>query len=121
MKPSEVSVKLRQIATAIDNSNNPRRDLVARDLGLLVSRIATSDAEAWVRDNLYKGPVYNKIYKLRSGYPDIADKIDQIVVALKEFGDKVTEKLEGTEEFAPATVREPEAERGGWYGEYLTR
>jgi len=32
MKPSEVSTKLRQIASAIDKSQKPQRDLVAADL-----------------------------------------------------------------------------------------
>lgn len=39
MKPSQVSTKLRQIAAAIDNSKNPRRDLVALDLKKLVKDI----------------------------------------------------------------------------------
>lgn len=41
MKPSQVSTKLRQIAAAIDNSKNPRRDLVAADLKRVI--IAVDD------------------------------------------------------------------------------
>jgi hypothetical protein len=36
MKPSQVASKLRQIAAAIDNSKNPRADLVARDLKRII-------------------------------------------------------------------------------------
>jgi hypothetical protein len=36
MKPSQVAHKLRQIATAIDNSRSPRRDLVAADLKQII-------------------------------------------------------------------------------------
>jgi hypothetical protein len=39
MKPSQVSNKLRQIAAAIGNSKNPRKDLVAADLRRLVSAL----------------------------------------------------------------------------------
>lgn len=39
MKPSEVSTKLRQIATAIDRSKNPDRDLVTQDLRRIVSHL----------------------------------------------------------------------------------
>ena len=40
MKPSEVSTKLLQIATGIENSKNPRPDLVAQDIGLVADIIA---------------------------------------------------------------------------------
>jgi len=39
MKPSQVASKLRQIAAAIDNSKNPRKDLVAADLHRVVTAI----------------------------------------------------------------------------------
>jgi hypothetical protein len=39
MKPSQVASKLRQIAAAIDNSRNPRADLVARDLKRIVAAV----------------------------------------------------------------------------------
>lgn len=39
MKPSRVTSKLRQIATALDNSKNPRRDLVAADLKKLITAV----------------------------------------------------------------------------------
>lgn len=37
MKPSQVAYKLRRIASAIDKSTNPRRDLVADDLRQIVA------------------------------------------------------------------------------------
>jgi len=37
MKPSQVASKLRKIATTIDNSKNPRRDLVAADLKRIIA------------------------------------------------------------------------------------
>lgn len=40
MKPSQLVRSLRHIAAKIENSKNPRRDLVAADLKKLVSRIA---------------------------------------------------------------------------------
>jgi hypothetical protein len=43
MKPSEVAFKLRQIAAAIDNSRNPRRDLVARDLKRIIAAVGPFD------------------------------------------------------------------------------
>jgi len=41
MKPSQIASKLRQIASAIDNSKNPRQDLVAQDLRRVI--IAVGD------------------------------------------------------------------------------
>jgi hypothetical protein len=40
MKPSEVSTKLRQIASAIESSKSPRPDLVAQDVALLADIVA---------------------------------------------------------------------------------
>jgi ElaB/YqjD/DUF883 family membrane-anchored ribosome-binding protein len=40
MDPIQVASKLNQIADVIDNSKNPRRDLVAQDISELVSRIS---------------------------------------------------------------------------------
>lgn len=40
MKPSEVSAKLNQMASAIEGSKNPDRDLVIQDLGLLADIVA---------------------------------------------------------------------------------
>lgn len=40
MEPMQVVSRLNQIAAAIDNSNNPRRDLVARDILELISIVS---------------------------------------------------------------------------------
>jgi hypothetical protein len=45
MKPSQMAQKLRQIASAIDNSKNPRRDLVAADLRRIVAVIDDGEYE----------------------------------------------------------------------------
>lgn len=46
MKPSEVSSILRRIASAIDKSKNPKRELVARDLKRVLAVLdETSDQE----------------------------------------------------------------------------
>jgi len=50
MKPSQVAAKLRQIASAIDNSNNPRKDLVAADLKRVISRISAMTLQFEVAD-----------------------------------------------------------------------
>jgi len=42
MKPSQVAAKLRQIASAIDNSNNPRKDLVAADLKRVIAAVSVT-------------------------------------------------------------------------------
>jgi|688.fasta_scaffold450805_2 hypothetical protein len=39
MNPNHLSMQLRRIASAIDNSRNPSRDLVAKDLKILISSI----------------------------------------------------------------------------------
>lgn len=43
MKPSQVASKLRQIATAIDNSKSPRVDLVVEDLKRIAGGIDAPD------------------------------------------------------------------------------
>lgn len=43
MTPSQLSAQLRHLAAKISNSKSPRRDLVAADLRLLITKIATSD------------------------------------------------------------------------------
>jgi hypothetical protein len=44
MKPSQVSASLRRIATAIDKSKNPKRELVARDLKRAIAMLVDSEA-----------------------------------------------------------------------------
>lgn len=44
MTPSQLSVQLRHIAAKISNSKSPRRDLVARDLKNLISKLAADDS-----------------------------------------------------------------------------
>jgi len=50
MNPSRLSSSLRRIAAAIDNSKNPSRELVARELKSLVTHLASDE-----RINYYKG------------------------------------------------------------------
>lgn len=45
MKPPQVSDTLRRIASAIENSKNPDRNLVANDLKLLINRMAATAIE----------------------------------------------------------------------------
>ena len=57
MKPAQVSEILRKIATAIDNSANPRRDLVVGDLQRVVVAIKepvfrTKEEEAQLREDM---------------------------------------------------------------------
>jgi hypothetical protein len=64
MKPNELSSVLRRIASAIENSNSPSRDLVARDLRNVLSRLATPaltkhDSHHMV-ENLKKNTTYLK-------------------------------------------------------------
>ena len=44
MKPSQLAAKLRQIATTIDNSKQPDRTLVARDLKKVLAAVNAPDA-----------------------------------------------------------------------------
>jgi hypothetical protein len=39
MKPSEISIILRRIATAIDKSENPNRELVTRDIRMVLAAV----------------------------------------------------------------------------------
>jgi len=43
MKPSEVASKLRQIAAAIEKSENPRKDLVAADLKRVIAAVSSPE------------------------------------------------------------------------------
>jgi len=55
MKPSQLASQLRRIASAIDNSQNPDRTLVARDLKKVlagISRVASSTARAITWDEI---------------------------------------------------------------------
>jgi hypothetical protein len=56
MKPSHIASRLRQIAAAIDNSKNPRRDLVARDLQQVIIAVgsALSDFEEYMIEFMYE-------------------------------------------------------------------
>lgn len=54
MKPSQVSTKLRQIAAAIDNSENPCRDLVAADLRRIVASVDPEYLGELIMENLAK-------------------------------------------------------------------
>lgn len=53
MKPSELSYKLRRIAAAIDNSENPSRKMVATDIQKLIHKISgeiTNRVENYIKD-----------------------------------------------------------------------
>jgi len=89
MKPSEVSAKLRQIASTIDNSKNPRRNLVAADLKRIVVAFGGPLAQKLNADGVYptsmgKGQVAlfkdddqgNEI-DVTANYPDIELYIDE--------------------------------------------
>lgn len=57
MKPTQVSKYLRKIAAAIDNSKNPRRELVAEDLKRVITAIKepvfrTKEEEAQLREDM---------------------------------------------------------------------
>jgi len=47
MKPSQLASQLRRIAAAIDNSRNPDRTLVARDLKKVLVAIRVSSSGPW--------------------------------------------------------------------------
>jgi hypothetical protein len=58
MKPSQVASKLRQIASTIDNSKNPRKDLVAADLKKVIGNLRTSAVPgAMINVAIYDGKV----------------------------------------------------------------
>jgi len=50
MKPAQVSEYLRKIAAAINNSREPRRDLVIADLKQIVAAINPNDVPPWAED-----------------------------------------------------------------------
>jgi hypothetical protein len=47
MKPSVVANSLRRIASALSNSKNPSRKLVARDLKKILAAISSKEMEVW--------------------------------------------------------------------------
>jgi hypothetical protein len=46
-------------------------------------------AARFVRDCLYLGPVYQKLYALRRQRPELAYELDELAVALKQTGDRI--------------------------------
>jgi hypothetical protein len=67
MKPYQVALKLRQIAATIDNSKNPRRELVASDLYQLISVLRVGAT--------FKRETYDEV---KNGIEDLAKKADDM-------------------------------------------
>jgi hypothetical protein len=101
MKPSEVSNTLRRIATKIDNSVNPKKNLVAKDLRRIIMAIGKTPKFAWA--NFSEGPwtsaplqgiVQNIISKLvpldaETGFPEsdpvgYADVDNAVIIWIKK-------------------------------------
>jgi len=56
MKPSQLASQLRRIASAIDNSKNPDRTLVARDLKKILSAVTADQAFIHMNIDLNEHP-----------------------------------------------------------------
>jgi hypothetical protein len=68
MKPSEVSAKLNQIASAIENARNPRADLVAQDITLLADIVAGKKKKKDTHDYTFK-PNSKKVKDKKGHFP----------------------------------------------------
>ena len=79
MKPSQVSIALRRIASGIDSCKKPvRSDFVSRDLRLVLAAMRTAQGRTVVIDN-FKNVAYP------FGTPEAADaKVQQLLSALNE-------------------------------------
>lgn len=108
MKPSQVTTILRHIATTIENSKNPDRNLVARDIQLLINKVAGENKEALAAvveefgDDLVKAYKTSDIVRRRvgfggAGFKDIEKLFDQahdlLDQALKALADKSGKSL----------------------------
>jgi hypothetical protein len=84
MRPFEVSAKLRQIAATIDNSRNPRRDLVAADLKKIIGNLRVGKFDRTVFDKVKNG-IDDLIKKAESqGWESTAEKLNEAKGSLKE-------------------------------------
>lgn len=45
----------------------------------------------YIRDCLYMGPVYRKLYALRKRRPELACDIDELAAELRQMGDRLEE------------------------------
>lgn len=48
-------------------------------------------AVKFIRDSLYMGPVYQKLYTLRQQRPELSYELDELAVALRQMGDRIEE------------------------------
>jgi hypothetical protein len=48
-------------------------------------------AARYVRDCLYLGPVYQKLYALRQRQPELSYDLDELAAALRQMGDRLEE------------------------------
>lgn len=60
MDPRSLSLALRRIAAGLDNSQNPSRELVARELSGLITRIASPDSVKITESTFVDGYDYDK-------------------------------------------------------------
>jgi hypothetical protein len=93
MDPRTLSSALRRIASAIDNSENPSRELVAQDISKLITRLSAS---YWKFDAFLVPQEYEHLYN-NLGYVDsinrredlTEDELNQIM-GLEDFVKKAT-------------------------------
>jgi hypothetical protein len=83
MKPFQVASKLRQIAAAIDNSRNPRRELVTADLRKIIGSLRIGKFDKREFDEIKKG-IENLIERVESqGWNSTAKKLSEAISTLK--------------------------------------
>ena len=82
MKPSQLSVRLRRIASAIDLSKNPSRTLVARDLKKVLAALDQSD-EFDIKSLLDEASAAG--WKIADAILDINDNIYRTIILCKNM------------------------------------
>jgi len=93
MKPSQVASKLRRIAAAIDNSKNPRPDLVAADLRRIVANMPPDAILKSIGDVGGMAEMIRMVEKRQD--PDASNPDEffhQFIWAYAEDADSLTEK-----------------------------
>lgn len=92
MKPSEVSIKLRQIATAIDNSSNPKRNLVIADLKAVIAAI-DPDIKSLIQQAFWTRELIRAFSEARQANPGASYNLTAIEQAMYRSLDAVIEAV----------------------------
>jgi hypothetical protein len=88
-KPSQISQALRRIAAKIDNSKQPSKQLVARDLKQIIAAMTKTAAMQTVIFES-ENPIYNMTYTFDMGIPGEAVALQAVIKKFQRDGWKVS-------------------------------